>query len=137
MQAETPKLTFFKFQGGAFKPVAPDQFPSLSEDEMFDDGLGKSGYLKEQVFGDTNGVSFELYSSTLEPGKWLVLFQTSGAFCPITCESWPDLITLLALLSPIALAGALQYSHNDAAYLLTKNLDTGARSLKQDIEERH
>jgi hypothetical protein len=136
MQAETPKLTFFKFQSGAFSPRALDQFPSLSEDEMFN-GLRKSGYLKEQVFGDTNGVSFELYSSTLEPGKWLVLFQTSGAFCPITCESWPDLITLLALLSPIALAGALQYSHNDAAYLLTKTLDTGTRSLKQDIEEKH
>jgi hypothetical protein len=91
------------FENGEFKE---DHWPELSGD--WDAAFKAEGYSKCQTFGNDNGISFEVWDSNTE-GAFLVVFQTADASCAIRCWGWQNLIELLSKLSPIALAGAIEY----------------------------
>lgn len=90
--------TDFLFRGGAFAPV-----PELVSGD-WEQWLADNKFHLSQTVGDEAGLHYRLYEGE---EAWLVAFGTAGRLCVIRCEAWPDLIELLAKLSPIALAAIL------------------------------
>ncbi len=90
--------TSFRFTDGR---LIEDHSFTLPDGTVSDE-LRKAGYLLTQVVGDTDGLSYDLYEHD-EKG-WLVMFNTASSSCEIVVSDWPDLVELLAKLSPIVLA---------------------------------
>jgi hypothetical protein len=89
------------YEAGKFTPGDP-----LALGEDIEGALAKAGYEPQQV-GSEGDLGYTLWEKA-PVGPWVVCFGTSGACCWITCPTWPDLIELLAKLSPIALAGLIR-----------------------------
>lgn len=68
------------------------------------DELAMLGYHRAQVVGDEEGLHYELFEHAKQREQWVVMFCTFGSYTTIACETWPDLIDLLAKLSPIVAA---------------------------------
>lgn len=92
------------------------KFVSGAEVEFNEDGVADGcypGFHQSQAVGCTYGLHYVVYEKYDRDedgpyeGPFIVEFSTSGYWCPILCEGWPNLIELLAKLSPIALAAMM------------------------------
>src|SRR5262245_27470191 len=90
----------FTFQDGRF--IAADPLGLDAEEGDFDEALVRRGFHPSQILWDDCGLNAELHES--EQNGWLITFNTAARFCVIYVDNWVDLIALLNLLSPIALA---------------------------------
>ena len=98
-------MSSFVFRGGQFLPCEPVYagLPDAEPDDL-DSLLRRSGFTCSQTVGCEHGLHYELWHSDEPSLKWLVVFLTTAYFCQVACDSWPDLIELLAKISPTVLA---------------------------------
>jgi hypothetical protein len=98
-------MSSFVFRGGQFLPCEP-VYAGLPDAECadVDSLLRKLDFTHSQTVGCEHGLHYELWHTDEPSLKWLVVFSDTSYFCEIVCDSWPDLIELLAKLSPTVLA---------------------------------
>jgi hypothetical protein len=103
----------FYYADGKFTKPAPDDeiFAGLVEGEDFADFLKRCGFAPAQTVGDHHGICYEIHE---RDDQFLVSFDTNFRCCHIVVKTWPDLLSLLALLSPIVLSAALTDQTFDA-----------------------
>ncbi len=65
-----------------------------------------AGYKLTQRVGDEYGLHYEVLSCT-DDERCIVWMNTSCKYCEIIAPTWPDLIQLLAQLSPIITAATI------------------------------
>ena len=87
----------FRYHNGKF-----EQIECIESD---DDGDFPGFICSENDVGNDASLYYRIYESkSLREKKWIVLFMTERSNCVILVEAWPDLIDLLAKLSPIVMA---------------------------------
>lgn len=96
-------MSTYKYNEGTFKQMEVKWLEASETDKA----IRENGYHIQQSVGDTNGLSYELFSNQEASLKFCIIFQTASEFCVIFVEDWPDLIELLSKLSVIAIAGAM------------------------------
>lgn len=69
----------------------------------------EEGWSLSQSVGDADGLHYDLHERE-DAGSllWKVDFCTACFFCTVHVKTWPDLIQLLSMLSPVVLAGLIQ-----------------------------
>lgn len=116
-----PASERFVFADGKFHPQ--DWLPERI-DPNGDDGLTYVGYYSARIVGPQIGVHYELHHQDYDEDgdggtSWIVEFFIPGMRCEILCHTWPDLLELLAKISPIVTAA----TGNDQGIIGTNGAD--------------
>jgi hypothetical protein len=98
-------INCFRYANGTYTPA-----------EIDEEVLKKKYHLSQNV-GEDSGLHYALQESD---DGWCVSFSTAGRYCDILCDTWPDLIGILAVLSPIALAALINEETSEAIMLLLR-----------------
>jgi hypothetical protein len=120
----------FHYKAGAYIP-----------DESITNDPESDGFSVEQEVGDTNGLHYKLLVSDAHkedvPLRWIVSVNTACYGCLIQCDSWPDLIELLAKLSPIALASIFDHQDFEAVRELLAPIQRKIEDRMEKIRQRY
>jgi hypothetical protein len=122
----------FIYESGRFLVSDPLALVGRVKDNQY---LEVLGFGVSKTVGSDEGLSYTLYEHKGR-SEWLVKFQTVRSESWILVRSWPDLMGLLSMLSPIVLAGLIRDYDDDrrecSAHLPTSAVkrSVGSRSRK-------